>query len=876
MFYPAKMIEMAKANVSMYSWAAEIQSGITEAAQPWMKFSDEQLWNLMFGNTITRSWMVWSNGYCPACKNPVPMYAWEMDGFKRPWKVRCPHCKEIFPKNDFYKFYCSGLDGHRVFDPKRADRALLFNVEHPDKKDRLRKFGVDDGEGYVEGDNRWRFIGAYLIYGQWKQLIMGGICNLAAAYVVTGNKTYAHKTGVLLDRVADLYPTFDFAKEGLAYEQSHGSGYVSTWHDACEETRELALAYDQVFEALRDDEELVALLSRKAKQFKLNNPKASFEDIQLNIEERILRDAIQNRYKIESNYPRTDVAIAVIKTVLGWPKNRDEVYAMLDGIIEKATAVDGITGEKGLAAYSTIGPSSMAELLGQFARLEQNFLRDIFQRHPRLHQMYRFHIDTWCLQKYYPLVGDTGGFARKIDKYVGISFSKNPGLAPSMYVVLWNLYELTGDIAFVQILYHANNNTTDGLPFDLFAADPAKFQQEVRKVIDREGTDVKVGSVNKEQWHLAILRSGQGADARALWLHYDAGGRHSHADGMNLGLIAKGLELMPDFGYPPVQYGGWGSPKAVWYRMTASHNTVVVDGQSQRHSAGKTTLWADGEQFRAIRVSGPNLIEGKQFERTVAMIDISDRDSYIVDIFRVVGGADHAKFTHSHFGQITTDGLSLKPADDYGHGTQMRHFYEDTAPKPGWSVDWRIEDQYQLLPPGSDIHLRYTDLTYNAKASMCEAWVSLGGTEEAWIPRIMVRRQTREAPLASTFVSIIEPYEGTSNIVQIRRLPLETSDGIKYPEPNVAIEIQLADGHRELIVAADVENPPGLNPSRTKDRVMVQKEWGLRCDGELCVVRQDAVGKVRRIVLCRGNAVSIGDVNLKLKRDTDFLETEIT
>ena len=112
-------------------------------------------------------------------------------------------------------------------------------------------------------------------------------------------------------------------------------------------------------------------------------------------------------------------------------------------------------------------------------------------------------------------------------------------------------------------------------------------------------------SVNKQEWHLAILRSGKGKDARAMWLNYDAGGGHGHCDGMNLGLFAKGLDLMPDFGYPPVNFGGWDSPRAVWYRMTAAHNTVTVDGQNQVWAAGKTTLWADGKSFHAIRASAP-------------------------------------------------------------------------------------------------------------------------------------------------------------------------------------------------------------------------------------------------------------------------------
>ena len=170
-FFPPEVVARARANVDKHPWAAAIRDNIVKAAEPWAKLSDDQLWAMMFGNTITRSWMVWSNGHCPACKKPVPMYEWVVAAMDRPWKVWCPHCQEIFPKNDFHRFYQSGLAEHGVFDPKRADRSLLFNAEHPDANDPLRGFGVDDGEGYVEGGRRWRFIGAYLIYGQWKQAI---------------------------------------------------------------------------------------------------------------------------------------------------------------------------------------------------------------------------------------------------------------------------------------------------------------------------------------------------------------------------------------------------------------------------------------------------------------------------------------------------------------------------------------------------------------------------------------------------------------------------------------------------------------------------------------------------------------------------------
>jgi hypothetical protein len=876
--FPAHLATNARANVKKYDWAAKVHDRIVRAAQPWMDMSEDELWELMFGNTIERSWMVWSSGHCPVCGKSVPMYNWKIDAFKYPWKVRCPHCGELFPKNDFAKFYQSGLEEHGVFNPKLADRSLLFNAEHPDPEDPLHKFCVDDGSGYVEDDKRWRFIGAYLIYGQWRQMVVSGIRLLAQAFVVTGDPAYSRRAGILLDRVADLYPTFDFGKQGIVYERPANRGYVTMWHDACEEALYIALAYDQVFEALRKDGALVKFLSRKAKQYKLKNPKRTFKHIQRNIEERILYDTLHNRHKIESNFPRTDVTMAVIKAVLAWPKNRDEIRAMLDGVIKKATSVDGVTGEKGLAGYATYGPRWLANILGQFTRIEPKFLAEIYKRHPQLYKTYRFHIDTWCLGQYHPHSGDTGRFATKTKGYVGLNFARPGSLRPSNFTFLWNLYELTNDPVFIQVLYHANDNSVEGLPYDILASDPEAFQKDVAAIIAREGKNPRLVSVNKQQWHLAIMRSGEGKDARAVWLDYDAGGAHGHYDGMNLGLYSNGLDLMPDFGYPPVHHGGWRGTKFTWYLGPASHNTVVVNGQRQKKGAGRTTLWADGKRFHAIRASAPALISGKQYERTVAVIDTSENDFYVVDIFRVVGGRDHAKFFHSHFGKIKSHGLSLGPAKPYGHGTQMRNFKYDPKPDPGWRIDWIVEDRYKYLTPHSGVHLRYTDLTSGAQAYTAEGWIftDISGSREAtWIPRVMVRRQSKKAPLASAFAAVIEPYEKTANIVRIRRLPLETPSGDTYPDANVAIEIQLADGRRDLIVAADIENPLGLSPSLAKDHVLVQKEWRLKLDGQLCFVRLDAKSRVRRVAIYKAKSASIGDFTLTSELEADFMEVRV-
>ncbi len=869
-FFPAPLIQRLRQNIARYDWAKEAAQRIVRDAEHWRRMSDDELWSLMFGPTITRSWHVWSNGYCPACKKPVPMYNWRIDALRHPWKVQCPECGERFPKNDFAAFYRSGLDERGIFDPKRADRSLLFNTEHPDPNDPLHKFGVDDGEGYMEGDKRWRFIGAYLIYGQWKQLVLGGIKNLAAAYLVTGDLVYARKVAILLDRVADLYPQFDFRTQAVVYERHLGSnGYVSIWHDACEETRLLTLAYDAIFEAIRNDGELAAFLHRKAVQHRLPNPKATFADIQRNIEDGILRDPLRNEHKIRSNFPRTPFTKAVLLAVLS-PDDKAPVLKLLGETLQRATAVDGVTGEKGLAGYAAFATRAIAEMVALFDQFWSgtrdtgqgtgDFLRWAIERFP-LRDTFCFHLDTWALQQYYPNIGDAGAFARKTPQYVGVSFAKLPSNAdalfsPSMFTLFWRLYELTGDADFVKLLYRANGNRTDGLPHDLFAENPEAFQRQVQQVIAQHGAEFRLGSVNKPKWCLALLRSGAGEHERVVWLDYDAGGGHGHRDGMNLGIFAFGLDLMPDFGYPPVQYGGWDSPRARWYIMTAAHNTVVVNGKDQQTGSGSVQIWLDSEWVKAVQASAPQLIGGQQYQRTVVLVDINERDFYVADIFRIVGGTHHDKFTHSHFGTMRVNAPTQPvPAPSEYAGTQMRNFAQivRTNPSAPLQVDWQIEDRYGYLPRGKTVRLRLFDLTEGAQAFLCEGWVALGTntTEEAWIPRLIVRRKGK-APLASTFVAVLVPYEGDQPpIVSVRRQPLQIPDGTPYGDAHVALEIAHADGTKDLLVVMDTENPLKRQPDFNREQVAIQPDWQQHITEPLCVVRKDADGRIVKRAMAR-------------------------
>ncbi len=131
---------------------------------------------------------------------------------------------------------------------------------------------------------------------------------------------------------------------------------------------------------------------------------------------------------------------------------------------------------------------------------------------------------------------------------------------------------------------------------------------------------------------------------------------------------------------------------------------------------------------------------------------------------------------------------------------------------------------------------------------------------EVWIPTIITRHRG-EAPVATTFVEIIEPYEGRSNIKAIRRLSLQTADGAAYGDNYVAIEVDLVDGQRDLIICADVDDALERTPSLGKSKMMIQPEWGVKTDGELSVVRRDASGKTIYTVLCRGRVLEAGELS---------------
>src|SRR6185295_17054029 len=107
MFVTPQLIERLRNNVRCDPVVAAVAAKIVDSAAHWRALPDDALWDLMYGPTLFRSWNVWSTGHCPTCKRDTPLYAWRFDARVRPWKTVCPHCGDVFPKNDFAAYYRS-------------------------------------------------------------------------------------------------------------------------------------------------------------------------------------------------------------------------------------------------------------------------------------------------------------------------------------------------------------------------------------------------------------------------------------------------------------------------------------------------------------------------------------------------------------------------------------------------------------------------------------------------------------------------------------------------------------------------------------------------------------------------------------------------
>ncbi len=303
-YYTAEKIAAARTNIETYDWARTIAAAAKPLADKLVALTDDQLWGCVSTQGVPRSYAVNQDLGSPITGTDVydyGAYPFRADPIANPWKLVDPSCDYVFPTNDFASYYASGLDDHGDFHREDADPQFLVNELYPE---RGPDWGVDDGFGWIDDDGqKWTFIAYYNHWFCWYtsqpntgySMLGHGLSALRDSYVYTGDVKYAHAGLILLDRIADAYPSMDTAPYKRADGYFHSDGLRGTgkviggiWETGL--ARGLIQAYDAFYPAIADEDQagVIEFLSAKSAQYGLN-PKATTADLRLNIENGVLR-----------------------------------------------------------------------------------------------------------------------------------------------------------------------------------------------------------------------------------------------------------------------------------------------------------------------------------------------------------------------------------------------------------------------------------------------------------------------------------------------------------------------------------------------------------------------------------------------------------
>jgi hypothetical protein len=394
-----------------------------------------------------------------------------------------------------------------------------------------------------------------------------------------------------------------------------------------------------------------------------------------------------------------------------------------------------------------------------------------------------------------------------------------------------------------------------------------------------------VGSMLLPAAGIGRLTGGQGIDQTQLYLNFQPKyPTHIHYDPLNLGLYAQRQELLPDLGYTFNTFYRW------FTLSTMSHNTVVVDSRNAQASGeavhgGKVEAFIPQEQgFKAMRASYESAYPvTDEYSREPWFVPFGDgdgRQGYVLDLFRVSGGSRH-EYTlqgdanrDAHFAtDMTLDDFGpyllppgttvVPPASNSDSGSAEGNY-------PGYIYVRDVkraelaDDRYELtlvteesgspkskmnitglLEPGAnELYLGRSPSLKSARLEGRE----MDNNDEAvkyTMPKLVLRRDGTN--LKSTFVTLLEPYEGTGapRVEAIDRLQPEQA-------PEGAVAVRVAYGNTTDLLLSNPYYSVHQEPVRVGDVTL---------RGEMGLIRL-VDGQVREMKLAGGTLLKKGDREL--------------
>jgi hypothetical protein len=628
-------LQRARENVERYEWARNYADSVAGSADGIARQFTPQYLEHMIGRLTPAC-----TGPCPACRakglpwHPNGQWSWSA---QKPDELLCTVCRTVFPDDEFPE-----------------------SVVLPSKWDPEQSFGFAGGEHFMCFGYRARPSFTGIIAGRKLGHVSGQVNTLALAYALKGDPAHARAVRAMLLRLAEVFPRY-MVRAGYGY------GEIADMdpHTAAESIN--ALPEDElVYPPNEPDRRLHTgfwsasrigtsgmdggWVSRMATAYDLtcDAQEAGVPVYSEPDRERIERDVLlESAYlaacdeSINNKSVGNRAGAATVGMVVGCP---DLVHFGLEGFertVEEWFLPDGGTSESPAYAMMTMGGIQDFALLFRDYTDPEGFAAADGRRLEGFNAARQTRYGDCWQSLLWTLQGDLR-FAPSADSYRTTSIGA--GFAELIAVA----YPTDEHLAFLKETL-GGNLSGGALQSAIFYREPGI---EARPLPPFSLPDIVFPFLAQ-----GYLRTGETGRDSLLLLNASDWGGHHHYDSLDLYYWKDGRELLSDLGYL------WDHPDSGMTRRTFSHNTALVEwaGQKTRDRGGSLHLFTATPRVKAVEASSAAYDKAEVYRRTCVQVDHGAAGAYVLDIFRVQGGASRQYVFHGPSNDYEIEGLESGP-----------------------------------------------------------------------------------------------------------------------------------------------------------------------------------------------------------------------
>lgn len=732
-----------------------------EARNPYRSMSDEELWQVLPPWSVPRQ--TYGNWPCPKCGDAVfernAFYPWIWDG---KFKCRCPICKTSYPSNDYANDdFTSG--------------------EYPDDG-----WGWDPGTGKREDFHGW--IGYYNGHRLWHYAGHRAY-PLALRYLLLGDKDAAHRAALLLCRVACSYPGMSMKwQQVLPRYLRVGKIEIDGNWDRRGTIIPFAKIYDAIFDYLDEDKKLVEFLHAKDPAIQ------SADDVRALIDVHLLQNFGVNM--LQRNYTGGDdgiwesqLAMVAVCANMGRVSDRwiQEIFehgynsgancgGVDDAVLTNYLTREGVSwiGAMGYGAGKLSGQSDLAEILSLVKSPRWRARCNLYDaaRYPRFRAAFDAFPRMQVAGQFFPAYGDSGsirGDCASVDHthVYARSFARWQDLDLARHLHRWG------------------------------RKSPPLFERDVwpqAEAMARAAAPVRpLGSRAMDGVGFVFLESRPDAsdlrDRAGAAIRYGYGWGHSHHDNLNVELFARGESVVPELGYPC-----WAHPQGATQGVV-HHVTGMIDRRPQHAgstSRGALEVFASAPEASFAEISAmPSGFRANVYRRACALLDLPHGSAYFLDVFRLAGGKARTFNFHGPPYADFRSNVEFGPKEDQpymGNVIEPQRAVSDGDVWAEWKCQFSPKDKRRR-----DLWMRLALLGETGRR-----YVTAGFAKPDAPPTRFLFAEDEGADGLSQFVSLWEAHEGTPQIENVERLPIEPSVDEHGFAP-VAARVTLLGGQTDTI-----------------------------------------------------------------------------